>query len=94
MRIAGLASAYNVPMANGGAWAHFNMHLHAGLAHGGLVEYHYPAVKVCEAIYGSLPAPLDGYLELPMRPGLGFEPVADNVRELAKRPTSHGKGKA
>jgi L-alanine-DL-glutamate epimerase-like enolase superfamily enzyme len=94
VRIAGLASAYNVPMANGGAWAHFNMHLHAGLAHGGLVEYHYPAVKVCEAIYGPLPAPVDGLLELPSRPGLGFEPIADNVRELAQRPTSHGKGKA
>ncbi len=94
LRIAGLASAYNLPMANGGAWAHFNMHLHAGLAHGGLVEYHYPAVKVCEAIYGPLPAPVDGYLELPSRPGLGFEPVAEKVRELAKRPTSHGKGKA
>jgi L-alanine-DL-glutamate epimerase-like enolase superfamily enzyme len=94
LRIAGLASAYNVTMANGGAWAHFNMHLHAGLAHGGLVEYHYPAVKVCEAIYGALPAPVDGYLELPERPGLGFEPLRENVRELAKRPTSHGKGKA
>jgi L-rhamnonate dehydratase len=94
LRIAGLASAYNLPMANGGAWAHFNMHLHAGVAHGGLVEYHYPAVKVCEAIYGPLPAPVDGYLELPSRPGLGFEPVAEKVRELAKRPTSHGKGKA
>ena len=94
LRIAGLASAYNVAMANGGAWAHFNMHLHAGLAHGGLVEYHYPAVKVCEAIYGPLPAPLDGFLELPSRPGLGFEPIAEQVRELAQRPTSHGKGKA
>jgi L-rhamnonate dehydratase len=94
LRIAGLASAYNVAMANGGAWPHFNMHLHAGLAHGGLVEYHYPAVKVCEAIYGPLAAPVDGYLALPERPGLGFEPLADNVRELAKRPTSHGKGKA
>jgi L-alanine-DL-glutamate epimerase-like enolase superfamily enzyme len=94
LRIAGLASAYNLPMANGGAWAHFNMHLHAGLAHGGLVEYHYPAVKVCEAIYGPLPAPVDGYLELSSRPGLGFEPIEERVRELAARATSHGKGKA
>jgi L-alanine-DL-glutamate epimerase-like enolase superfamily enzyme len=93
-RIAGIASAFNLPMANGGAWAHHNMHLHAGLANGGLVEYHYAAVKVCEAIYGPLPAPKDGWLELPETPGLGFEPVKDSVRELAKRPTSHGKGKA
>ena len=94
VRIAGLASACNMPMANGGAWAHFNNHLHAGLAHGGLVEYHYPAVKVCEAIYGPLPAPADGWLELPQTPGLGIEPDADRVRELARLPLSGGKGKA
>jgi L-alanine-DL-glutamate epimerase-like enolase superfamily enzyme len=94
LRIAGMASAFNRPMANGGAWAHHNMHLHAGLANGGLVEYHYPAVKVCEAIYGPLPAPQDGWLELPESPGLGFEPNKDFVKELAKLPTSHGRGKA
>jgi L-rhamnonate dehydratase len=93
-RIAALASAFNLPMANGGAWAHHNMHLHAGVAHGGLVEYHTPAVKVCEAIYGPLPAPIDGWLELPDAPGLGFVPDKDRVAELAKVPTSHGKGKA
>ena len=93
-RIAGMASAFNLPIANGGAWAHHNMHLHAGLANGGLVEYHYAAVKVCEAIYGPLPAPKDGWLELPETPGLGFEPVKESIKELAKRPTSHGKGKA
>jgi L-alanine-DL-glutamate epimerase-like enolase superfamily enzyme len=94
VRIAGLAAACNMPMANGGAWAHFNNHLHAGLAHGGLVEYHYPAVKVCEAIYGPLPAPVEGWLELPEAPGLGIAPDADRVRELAKLPLSGGKGKA
>jgi L-rhamnonate dehydratase len=93
-RVAALASAYNLPMANGGAWAHHNMHLHAGLANGGLVEYHVPAVKVCEAIYGPLPAPVDGWLELPEAPGLGFMPDKDRVAELAKLPTSRGKGKA
>ena len=94
LRIAGMASAFNLPIANGGAWAHHNMHLHAGLANGGLVEYHFAAVKVCEAIYGPLPAPVDGWLELPEAPGLGFSPRADRVKELAKLPTSRGKGKA
>jgi len=93
-RIAGIASAYNLPMANGGAWPFHNMHLHAGLANGGTVEYHYASVKVCEAIYGPLPAPKDGWLEMPETPGLGFEPIKELVKELAKRPTSHGKGKA
>lgn len=94
VRIAGVASAYNLPMANGGAWAHHNMHLHAGLANGGLVEYHVPAVKVCEAICGPLAAPVAGWLELPEAPGLGFEPDRHRVAELAKRTTSRGKGKA
>ena len=94
LRIAGLASACNMPMANGGAWAHFNNHLHAGLAHGGLVEYHYPAVKVCEASYGPLPAPAGGWLELPDTPGLGIAPDTARVKELAKLPLSGGKGKA
>ncbi len=94
VRIAGMAAAFNLPLANGGAWAHHNMHLHGGLANGGLVEYHYPAVKVCEAIYGPLPAPVDGWLALPETPGLGIEPQADLVTDLAKRPTSRGKGKA
>jgi L-alanine-DL-glutamate epimerase-like enolase superfamily enzyme len=93
-RIAGMASAFNLPLANGGAWAHHNMHLHAGLANGGLVEYHYAAVKVCEAIYGPLPTPEAGWLTLPEAPGLGFSPNAALVKELAKNPTSHGKGKA
>lgn len=94
VRIAGIASAYNLPMANGGAWPFHNMHLHAGLANGGVIEYHYPAVKVCEAIYGPLPEPKDGWLELPRSPGLGFSPDPERVKELAKQPTSHGKGKA
>jgi L-alanine-DL-glutamate epimerase-like enolase superfamily enzyme len=93
-RIAGMASAFNMPIANGGAWAHHNMHLHAGLANGGVVEYHFAAVKVCEAICGPLPVPADGWLELPETPGLGFEPKNDLVKELAKGPTSRGKGKA
>jgi L-rhamnonate dehydratase len=93
-RIAGMASAFNLPMANGGAWAHHNQHLHGGLANGGLVEYHYAAVKVCEAIYGPLPAPVDGWLALPEAPGLGFAPDPSLVNELKKRPLSRGKGKA
>jgi L-rhamnonate dehydratase len=94
LRIAGMASAFNFPIANGGAWAHHNLHLHAGLANGGIVEYHFAAVKVCEAIYGPLPAPVAGWLALPEAPGLGFAPDPDRVRELKKRPTSRGKGKA
>jgi L-rhamnonate dehydratase len=93
VRIAGMAAAFNVPIANGGAWPFHNMHLHAGLANGGLVEYHYPAVEACRAVYRNLPEPKDGWLTLPEGPGLGFEPDEDAIRELAKRPTARGRAK-
>jgi len=92
-RIAGMAAAFNVPIANGGAWPFHNMHLHAGVANGGLVEYHYPAVEACRAVYRDLPEPKDGWLTLPDKPGLGFEPDDDALREVAKRPTARGRGK-
>jgi len=69
------------------------MHLHAGIAHGGLVEYHYPAVLLCRQIFGRLPEPDDGYLTMPNTPGLGFAPDAGAVRDLARNGTSHGRGK-
>ena len=45
-------------------------------------------------IFDGLPVPDQGWLTLPEAPGLGFTPNAERVRELAKLPTSHGKGKA
>lgn len=93
-KIAGMAAAFNVPIANGGAWPFHNMHLHAGLANGFLVEYHMVAVLMCEAMFDGLPVANDGWLALSEAPGLGFEPNAERVRELAKLPTSRGRGKA
>jgi L-rhamnonate dehydratase len=82
-KIAGMAAAFNVPIANGGAWAFHNMHLQAGLANGGLVEHHYLAGEFCRRIYKNLPMPADGWLALPEAPGLGFEPDHDAVKEVA-----------
>jgi L-alanine-DL-glutamate epimerase-like enolase superfamily enzyme len=93
-RIAGMAQAFNVAIGNGGAWPFHNMHLHAGLAHGGFVEYHLVAVAVCRAIYGDLPVAEGGELTLADAPGLGFTPDWDVVRELARVPLSRGRGKA
>lgn len=93
LRIAGLAAAFNVPLANGGAWPFHNMHLLAGVPNGGLVEHHHPAVLLCEQIFTGLPEPEDGWLTLPTAPGLGFELNRDAVRELAGRPSARGRGK-
>lgn len=83
-KIAGLGAAFNVPLANGGAWPYHNMHLQAGLANGGLVEMHYLAVELCRKIYRGLPEPENGWLTLPDAPGLGFEPDRDAIRAIAK----------
>ena len=94
LRIAGMAAAFNVNFANGGAWPHHNMHLHAGLANGSLVEYHAVAVECCKQVFDGLPEPSQGVLALPQAPGLGFRVNRDRVRELAQRPGSRGVGKA
>jgi L-rhamnonate dehydratase len=93
LRIAGLASAFNVSVANGGAWGFHNMHLQAGIANGTLVEHHYLAVELSKQIYRGLPAPADGFFTMPDQPGLGFEPNHDAIREIAKLPLSKGTGK-
>jgi L-rhamnonate dehydratase len=94
LRIAGLAQAFGATLANGGAWPHHNMHLHAGLASGTLVEYHAVAVDCCRQVFDDLAVPVDGWLTLPEAPGLGFRPNRDRLTELARRPLSRGAGKA
>jgi len=93
LKVAGLAAAFNVPIDNGGAWPFHNMHLHAGLAHGGMVEYHYLAVELSRQLYKELPTPEAGFLTLPSAPGLVFEPDRDAIREIAKLPLSQGNAK-
>ncbi|MBB95690.1 MAG: mandelate racemase [Rhodobacteraceae bacterium] len=92
-KVAGMADAFATPIANGGGWPFHNAHLHAGLANGGLVEWHVPAVQVCRMIYKGLPEPDAGTMTLPDVPGLGFEPDHDAIHELAKRPSAAGHGK-
>lgn len=94
LRIAGMAAAFNTQFANGGAWPHHNMHLHAGLANGSLVEYHSVAVEVCKQVFDGLPEPSQGVLALPEQPGLGFRPNRERIADLARRPGSRGVGKA
>lgn len=84
-KIAALAEAFNLPVVNGGAWPYHNMHLQAGVSNGSLVEYHHFSALVCQRLFRGLPEPADGWLALPEAPGLGFEPDADAVAELAAR---------
>ena len=93
IKIAALAAAFNVPIANGGAWPYHNMHLQAGVANGSLVEMHYLAIELSKLIYTGLPDCRDGWLTLPSESGLGFKLNRDAVKEIAKLPLSQGRGK-
>ncbi|RMF84448.1 MAG: mandelate racemase/muconate lactonizing enzyme family protein [Nitrospinota bacterium] len=80
-KVAGMAQAFNIPIANGGGWPHHNMHLQAGMANGTRVEFHYIMWKVGEILFQNPPAPVQGWVTLPETPGLGLEPNPDALKE-------------
>lgn len=71
-KVAHLAQIYNMPIANGGGWPLFNMHLLAGMMNGWIVEWHLGMVAVGETLFTDAPRPEDGVLTIPDRPGLGL----------------------
>src|SRR5580692_1306926 len=74
MKIAGMAQAFGVPIDNAGGYSNFNMHLHGGVANGGMCEWHLNAVGMGRVLYKGLPELTNGdRLILPDKPGLGFE---------------------
>ncbi|MGH9592764.1 MAG: mandelate racemase/muconate lactonizing enzyme family protein, partial [Bryobacteraceae bacterium] len=87
MKIAGMAQAFGVPIDNAGGYSNFNMHLHAGVANGGLCEWHLNAVAMGKVLYNGLPDLTAGdRLVLPEKPGLGFELNRDALRDFAVKP--------
>lgn len=84
VKIAAIGQAFGMQIDNGGGYALFNMHLHAGMANGGMVEWHMSSVSLERNTYRErFELTRDGKLELPDRPGLGFEiGNADVLRRL------------
>lgn len=84
VKVAALARAFNLPIANGGAWPHHNLHLHAGMQNGSYVEYHYLAWKAGDVAFRGPPATKDGWVDVPDTPGLGFDPIPpEELKEFA-----------
>jgi len=81
VRVAGLASAFNVPI-NGGGYFWHNMHVQGGCAAGTTLEYQTAAVKTCEAIFTGMPALEKDWITLPETPGLGFDPKPEMIKEF------------
>lgn len=75
VKVANLARAFNLQIANGGGWPHYNLHLHAGMQNGWRVEYHWLHAKACEKVLDGAPQPVRGWMEVPDKPGLGFDPI-------------------
>jgi L-alanine-DL-glutamate epimerase-like enolase superfamily enzyme len=75
------AQMFNIPLAVGGGWPSFNLHLMAGMMNGGPVELHTVTAAVCEMLFpGSMPME-DTIMKVPEGPGLGAEPDRGFLRE-------------
>jgi L-alanine-DL-glutamate epimerase-like enolase superfamily enzyme len=82
-KVAHIAQAYNVPVANGGGWPRLNMHSMAGLMNGWRVEFHLGMTFVEDHVWTDAPPP-DGaeqIVRLNPGPGLGLNPDMDFLRE-------------
>ncbi|MDP2857698.1 MAG: mandelate racemase/muconate lactonizing enzyme family protein [Bacillota bacterium] len=79
LKVAALARAYNLPIANGGGWPHYNMHLQAAVPNGTRVEFHYLMWKTEDVLFQNTAQPMKGWVDIPQAPGLGmdFSPEAE-----------------
>lgn len=82
-RNAALARAFNVPLGHGNGNGPHNIALHAGLQHGGLVEYHFHKWMAYNAIFKNVPQPNNGWLEVSQEPGLGLDPKDGLIQEYS-----------
>ena len=75
------AQMFNLPLAIGGGWPTFNLHLMAGLMNGGPVELHMVTAAVCDLLFpGS--SEFDGtILKVPVAAGLGVSPDRSFLKE-------------
>jgi L-rhamnonate dehydratase len=84
-RIAGLAAAFNAPIASGGGAPFHNMHLQAGVPNGLGIEYQTGAVGAATALYEGLPEIAGPSFMVPDKPGLGFQARRDALKEYRAR---------
>jgi L-rhamnonate dehydratase len=78
IKAAGMAHAFNLPIGNGD---HFDLHLHAGVANGWRAEFHVNNWLTWNTLYKEVPQPVNGWVSLSERPGLGLELNEDAVKE-------------
>ncbi len=84
VKVAALAQAFNLPIANGGGWPHHNMHLQAAMANGWRVEFHFEMWGVGDKIYQEPPAPVNGWVTLAETPGLDSNRASMRSKSLRR----------
>jgi L-rhamnonate dehydratase len=78
MKAVGLAHAFNLPVGNGD---HFDLHLHAAVPNGWRAEFHVNNWLTWNLLYKEVPGPVDGWVTLTEKPGLGLELNEDAIKE-------------
>ena len=82
LKVAAMAQAFNILVADGGGWPHHNMHFQAAVSNGWRVEFHYLMWKAGEAIYQNTSKPEKGFVTLTEEPGLGLEPNREALEKF------------
>lgn len=88
VKIAHMAQAFNLTMSNGGGWPIFNAHLLCGMANGGPVEFHYGMWQTGNRFFHGTPNPSNGRMVLSSKPGLGYEPNYEQLRDARVKSAS------
>ena len=78
MKAAGMAQAFNLPVGNGD---HFDFHLQAAVPNGWRAEIHVNNWLTSQVVYRDVPGPVNGWVTLTEKPGLGLELNEDAVNE-------------
>lgn len=81
-KIAHMAQAFNLPIANGAGWPTLNVHAMAGLMNGTMVELHLGTTHLEKVAFKDAPQPDGNRLKVPEKPGLGFEPDWDALKDV------------
>lgn len=78
MKVAAVAQAFNLPIGNGD---YYDLHLHGAVPNGWRTEFRVPNWLAANVIYKDPPNPVNGWVTLTDRPGLGLELNEDAAKE-------------
>jgi L-alanine-DL-glutamate epimerase-like enolase superfamily enzyme len=80
MKVAAVAQAFNLPIANGD---YFDLHLLAAVPNGWRAEVRVPNWLAADIIFKDAPKPVNGWVTMSEKPGLGLELKEDAAKEYA-----------